>query len=38
MFRELYGRLPGLRADGEPEYLRSSFDNGITRLPFTFAR
>nr|BFE34308.1 methyl-branched lipid omega-hydroxylase Cyp124 [Actinomadura rugatobispora] len=38
MFRELYGRLPGLRADGGPEYLRSSFDNGITRLPFTFAR
>ncbi|MFB4316969.1 cytochrome P450 [Actinomadura sp. 21ATH] len=38
MFRELYGRLPGLRASGAPEYLRSSFDNGITRLPFTYAK
>jgi cytochrome P450 len=36
MFRELFTRLPGLRATGEPEYLLSSFDNGITRLPFTF--
>lgn len=36
MFRELYTRLPGLRADGEPEYLLSGFDNGITRLPFTY--
>ncbi|MEW2356192.1 cytochrome P450 [Spirillospora sp. NPDC029432] len=38
MFRELYGRLPGLRASGAPEYLLSSFDNGITRLPFTYAK
>ncbi|MFC6878741.1 MULTISPECIES: cytochrome P450 [Actinomadura] len=36
MFRELFDRLPGLRATGEPEYLLSSFDNGITRLPFTY--
>ncbi|MFC5184719.1 cytochrome P450 [Actinomadura harenae] len=36
MFRELFDRLPGLRACGEPEYLLSSFDNGITRLPFTW--
>ncbi|MGK5556456.1 cytochrome P450 [Actinomadura kijaniata] len=38
MFRELFTRLPGLRATGEPEYLLSSFDNGITRLPFTYDR
>ncbi|MFI0357024.1 cytochrome P450 [Actinomadura sp. 9N407] len=38
MFRELYGRLPELRAAGEPEYLLSSFDNGITRLPFTYRK
>ncbi|MEV4254916.1 cytochrome P450 [Spirillospora sp. NPDC049652] len=38
MFQELFGRLPGLRACAEPEYLLSSFDNGITRLPFTWDR
>ncbi|KAB2342361.1 cytochrome P450 [Actinomadura rudentiformis] len=38
MFRELFTRLPGLRAAGEPDYLLSNFDNGITRLPFTFSR
>ncbi|WP_433339110.1 cytochrome P450 [Spirillospora sp. CA-294931] len=36
MFRELFTRLPGLRASGAPEYLLSSFDNGITRLPFAY--
>ncbi|MCP2339906.1 cytochrome P450 [Actinomadura rupiterrae] len=36
MLRELFDRLPGLRASGEPEYLLSSFDNGITRLPYTW--
>ncbi|GAA2573088.1 cytochrome P450 [Actinomadura fulvescens] len=38
MFRELFTRLPGLRASGEPAYLLSNFDNGITRLPFTYSR
>ncbi|MFI6520133.1 cytochrome P450 [Spirillospora sp. NPDC050679] len=38
MFRELFTRLPGLRAAGEPAYLLSNFDNGITRLPFTYDR
>ena len=37
MFRELFDRLPGLRAIGEPEPLRSSFDNGVKSQPFTFA-
>jgi cytochrome P450 len=36
MFRELFTRLPDLRSTGEPRYLLSNFDNGITRLPFTF--
>lgn len=34
MFRELFTRVPGIRASGEPEYLLSSFDNGIKRLPY----
>jgi len=38
MFRELYTRLPDLRSTGEPGYLLSNFDNGITRLPFTYSR
>ncbi|MBW8484450.1 cytochrome P450 [Actinomadura parmotrematis] len=38
MFRELFDRLPGLRAEGEPEYLLSSFDNGITGLGFSYRR
>jgi cytochrome P450 len=33
MFRELFRRLPDLRASGEPERLRSSFINGIKHLP-----
>ncbi|MBX6766253.1 MAG: cytochrome P450, partial [Actinomadura rubrobrunea] len=36
MFRELFTRLPDIRADGEPELLLSSFINGIKRLPCTF--
>ncbi|GAA1564339.1 methyl-branched lipid omega-hydroxylase Cyp124 [Actinomadura kijaniata] len=36
MFRELFTRLPDLRAAGEPDYLTSSFINGIKRLPCTF--
>ncbi|GAA4135652.1 cytochrome P450 [Actinomadura keratinilytica] len=36
MFRELFTRLPDIRADGEPDLLLSSFINGIKRLPCTF--
>jgi cytochrome P450 len=36
LFRELYGRLPGLRAAGPPELVPASVDNRIRRLPFTF--
>jgi cytochrome P450 len=32
MLRELLTRVPGIRADGEPDYLRSSFINGIKHL------
>ncbi|WP_433180001.1 cytochrome P450 [Actinoallomurus sp. CA-150999] len=34
MFRELFTRVPGIRATGEPEPLLSGFDNGIKRLPY----
>lgn len=34
IFRELFTRLPGIHAAGEPEWLLSSFDNGIRRLPY----
>ncbi|MFC6880917.1 MULTISPECIES: cytochrome P450 [Actinomadura] len=36
MFRELFTRLPDIRADGEPDRLMSSFINGFKRLPCTF--
>jgi cytochrome P450 len=36
MFRELFTRLPDLRADGEPDRLVSTFINGYKRLPCTF--
>ncbi|MFI6519167.1 cytochrome P450 [Spirillospora sp. NPDC050679] len=36
MFRELFTRLPDIRADGEPDRLLSSFINGYKRLPCTF--
>ena len=36
MLRELLTRVPDIRAAGEPEYLLSSFVNGIKRLPFDF--
>ena len=32
-FRELFGQLPDLEVAGEPDRLRSSFVNGIKRLP-----
>ncbi|MFB4317188.1 cytochrome P450 [Actinomadura sp. 21ATH] len=38
MFKELFTRLPDLRADGEPDRLMSSFINGYKRLPCTFTR
>jgi cytochrome P450 len=36
MFRELFTRLPGIRATGEPDRLYSSFINGIKHLPCEF--
>ncbi|QFG23461.1 cytochrome P450 [Actinomadura sp. WMMB 499] len=36
MFRELFRRVPDIRASGEPDRLRSSFLNGIKRLPCEF--
>jgi cytochrome P450 len=33
ILRELLTRVPGIRATGEPDYLLSSFINGIKRLP-----
>ncbi|GAA4636006.1 cytochrome P450 [Actinoallomurus vinaceus] len=34
MFRELFARVPGIRATGEPEPLLSGFDNGIKQLSY----
>jgi hypothetical protein len=34
MFRELFTRVPSIRAAGEPELLLSNFDNGIKSLPY----
>jgi cytochrome P450 len=36
MFRELFTRLPDIRAVGEPELLVSNFDNSVRSQPFTF--
>jgi cytochrome P450 len=36
ILRELLTRVPGIRAAGEPDYLLSSFINGIKRLPCEF--
>ncbi len=33
LFRELFRRMPGIHATGEPERLRSNFINGIKHLP-----
>jgi cytochrome P450 len=38
MLREVFTRLPDIRADGDPERLPSGFINGYTRLPCTFTR
>lgn len=34
MFRELFTRMPGIKAAGKPDYLISNFINGIKRLPY----
>ncbi|MGH3374868.1 MAG: cytochrome P450 [Actinoallomurus sp.] len=34
MFRELFTRVPNIRAAGEPEYLLSNFDNGLKHLAY----
>ncbi|WP_342776166.1 cytochrome P450 [Nonomuraea terrae] len=36
MFRELFRKLPDIRAAGEPDRLQSNFINGIKRLPCEF--
>src|SRR5215469_1261032 len=36
MLRELLTRVPGIRTAGEPDYLLSSFINGIKHLPCEF--
>jgi methyl-branched lipid omega-hydroxylase len=36
MFRELFRRLPDIRATGQPDRLASSFINGIKHLPCEF--
>ena len=33
MFRELFRRMPDIRAEGEPARLQSNFINGIKHLP-----
>ena len=37
MFRELFHRLPDIRATSEPDRLRSNFINGIKHLPCAFS-
>ncbi|MEV7971288.1 cytochrome P450 [Sphaerisporangium sp. NPDC088356] len=36
MYRELFTRLPGIRAVGDPELLLSNFDNSVRTQSFTF--
>ncbi|SEG43311.1 Cytochrome P450 [Nonomuraea solani] len=36
MFRELFTRLPAIRAEGEPDFLLSNFINGVKHLRYTF--
>jgi cytochrome P450 len=38
VFRELFTQLPDIHASGEPMRLRSSFINGIKRVPCEFTR
>jgi len=37
MFREIARRMPDIRLDGEPDYLRSNFIGGVKRLPVTYS-
>ena len=36
MFREIARRMPDIRLDGEPDYLRSNFIGGVKRLPVAY--
>ena len=36
MFRELFHRLPDIKASGEPDVLAASFIHGVKHLPATF--
>ena len=36
MLRELLTRVPDIRAAGQPDYLQSSFINGVKRVPCEF--
>jgi len=36
MFRELFHKLPDIRAAAEPDRLRSNFINGIKHLPCAY--
>ncbi|MER6948751.1 cytochrome P450 [Nonomuraea sp. NPDC000554] len=36
MFRELFTRLPGIRAVGEPDFLLSNFINGVKHLKYAY--
>jgi len=36
MFRELFNRLPDIKASGEPDVLAASFIHGVKHLPATF--
>ena len=35
-FREIARRMPDIRLDGEPDYLRSNFIGGVKRLPVAY--
>ena len=37
MFRELFNRLPDIKASGEPDVLAASFIHGVKHLPATFS-
>ena len=36
MFREIASRMPDIRLDGEPDYLRSNFIAGVKHLPVAY--
>ena len=37
MFREIARRMPDIRLDGEPDYLRSNFIAGVKHLPVAYS-